>query len=76
MDMITIIGVLGSGSILVAFFFNQSGRWSKDSITYDAVNAFGSAVLILYAFLIASWPFLILNTVWFVVSAKDLVFRK
>lgn len=70
-DVNTMIGVLGASIILLSFLLNQFGRWSTTSLSYDAANALGSGILIVYAYLLGSWPFMILNTVWFVVSMKD-----
>ncbi|MCA9360314.1 hypothetical protein H6785_02280 [Candidatus Nomurabacteria bacterium] len=76
MDNFTLLGLLGAGSILVAFVLNQFGKWSKDSFSYDAVNTFGAFILIIYAHLITSYPFMVLNTVWFIVAFRDVVKRK
>jgi len=73
MDIITLIGVVGAGSILFAFLMNQLDRWSNDSLAYDGVNALGAALLIVYSWLIESYPFLILNLVWFASAAWDLL---
>jgi hypothetical protein len=73
MDYITLLGLLGAGSILVAFIMNQFGKWSKDSFIYDLTNALGALVLIVYAYLITSYPFMVLNTVWFLVAFKDVI---
>tara|TARA_B100001989_G_scaffold240415_2_gene205459 strand:- start:518 stop:745 length:228 start_codon:yes stop_codon:yes gene_type:complete len=75
MNATTIIGIIGASLILVAFILNQTGEWSKDSFSYDLVNAVGSAVLIYYAYLLTSYPFMVLNGVWFVISFKDLLRR-
>ncbi|MCA9358733.1 hypothetical protein KC926_00830 [Candidatus Kaiserbacteria bacterium] len=74
--MTEIIGIVGATSILIAFLFNQTGRWTNDSFVYDFVNAIGALLLIIYAYLISSYPFMVLNTVWFLAAFKDLVFRK
>jgi hypothetical protein len=73
MDTITLIGVSGAASILLAFLMNQTGRWSSESFKYDAVNALGAGLLVLYSYLIASYPFLVLNLVWFGSAAYDLM---
>lgn len=72
-EPVTFIGVVGAGSILFAFLMNQLDRWSNDSFTYDVVNALGAALLIMYSWLIESYPFLVLNLVWFASAAWDLV---
>lgn len=77
MDPVTFIGVVGAGSILLAFLMNQIDRWQNDLLAYDFVNALGAAVLMWYSYLIESWPFLILNAVWFASAAYDLIrYRK
>jgi len=73
MDSVTLIGVIGATIILVAFILNQSKILSSESKTYDWANLIGSLVLIIYAAMIGSVPFMILNFVWFVVSLRDLI---
>lgn len=72
-DITTIIGILGAGVILVFFLLNQLKVLSVDNVWYDVANLIGSGLLIIYAFLLNSTPFLILNVVWFLVSFKDVV---
>ena len=73
MDNITTLGVIGAAIILIAFLLNQFGRWSNESQSYDLANTLGSALLMYYSYLLGSWPFLILNTVWFLVSLRDVL---
>jgi energy-converting hydrogenase Eha subunit E len=73
MDATTIIGVIGATIILVSFLLNQFGIWSTDSRLYDVANTVGSLVLMVYAHQLQSLPFFILNTVWFLVSARDVL---
>jgi hypothetical protein len=67
----TAIGFSGMLLILTAFFMNQTKRWSSEDLAYDAVNAAGGLLLVFYAFLINSYPFLILNALWAYLSIKD-----
>jgi hypothetical protein len=76
MDIVTLIGVVGAATILLAFTMNQLGKWSTESRVYDGVNAIGGFLLLAYSYLIESWPFLVLNLVWFLVAARDLVRRR
>ena len=69
--MNTIIGSTGATLILIAFILEQTHRWKDTSLKYDLVNLVGSVLLIIYAILLRSWPFLILNTVWALVSLRD-----
>ena len=73
MDITTIVGVTGAFIILVTFMLNQSGKLSAESRSYDIANAAGSLILVTYAFMLNSIPFIILNGVWFVVSLKDVL---
>jgi len=70
--MVTLIGTAGASIILIFFLLNQFHRIDRDSIWYDIGNFIGSALLVLYAYLLSSVPFLILNAVWAFVSLKDI----
>lgn len=73
MEFTTFIGTLGAFMVLVAFVANQLGKWRDDYLIYDLVNFLGSLLLVTYASLLLSWPFLILNLVWMGLSARDLL---
>ena len=68
----TTIGIVGMFLLIVAFFMNQTHRWKDDDLIYDAANFVGAFILVVYAWLILSWPFLILNCVWAAVSLRDI----
>ncbi len=72
MDYVTIIGTLGAFLILLAFVLAQFGKWKQTYMIYDLVNLIGSVLLIAYAILLRSYPFLVLNSVWAVVSLRDI----
>lgn len=68
-----IVGVIGATLVLIGFILVQT-HWLRDEdIRYDGLNALGSALLLWYAYLLSSFPFMILNTVWLLVSLKDVV---
>ncbi|MFA5188498.1 MAG: hypothetical protein WC460_04010 [Patescibacteria group bacterium] len=73
MDLTIIIGSLGALLILIAFIMNQLHKWQEDYLIYDLVNAIGSLLLVTYAIILASYPFLILNLVWLALSLRDVV---
>ena len=66
-----IIGFIGMTMILFAFIMNQLNKWKNDSLLYDGFNAVGGILMVTYALLIKSYPFLILNAVWAIFSIKD-----
>lgn len=73
MSMITILGIIGALIILIAFILNETNRWKNNGWQYDATNFVGSILLIIYAILLHSIPFFILNAVWAAVSFRDLI---
>ncbi|HRY36339.1 MAG TPA: hypothetical protein P5230_00450 [Candidatus Magasanikbacteria bacterium] len=70
--LITTIGIIGAGLVLLAFLMNQMKKWKNDSLIYDLVNFLGAGVLIVYGLMIKGYPFVILNTVWALVSLRDI----
>jgi len=71
-----IIGIIGAVIILACFLLNQFHKLNRDSFIYDFGNFVGSAILIYYAYLIWSVPFMILNGVWAAISFKDVIMPK
>ena len=72
--MITlIIGFVGASLILVAFILNENKKWSDEDLKYDLANCIGSLFLVIYGVLSKTWPFVVLNVVWFLVSLRDVV---
>lgn len=72
MDLTLIIGTTGAALILIAFIMGQFHKWKDTDLIYDAVNFIGAILLIIYAVLIVSYPFMILNAVWAAVSLRDI----
>ncbi len=73
MDITTIIGTTGAGIILLFFILIQTKKLSAESLFYDVGNFAGGALLLVYAILLSSIPFAILNAVWTLVSLKDII---
>jgi hypothetical protein len=67
-----VIQVVGALFILAAFAAQQTGRMQADSRTYLVLNLVGSAVLAALALYEEQWGFLLLESVWAVVSAWSL----
>lgn len=67
------IGIAGATLVLIAFILEQTHRWKNTDLKYDITNAVGSILLVVYALLLRSYPFLILNAVWALVSLKDVI---
>lgn len=69
-----LIGSLGVGLLLLAYVLNVTGRLSKSGRVYAALNAVGAGLACLASWLIAYYPFVVLEGVWTVVSLWALVF--
>ena len=67
-----LIQVIGALLILAAFAAVQFDRMRPDSQTYLALNLVGSVILAALAWFESQWGFLLLETVWAIVSAIGL----
>lgn len=73
MELNTIIGIIGMALILIAFLLDLTKKVSSDSIIYNLINIFGSGAMVYYAYTLSSWPFGILNGVWFISACYKLI---
>lgn len=71
--MITLIGTTGAALILILFLLNQFNKIKNNNFWYDFGNFVGSTLLVVYAYLLSSYPFLVLNLIWALFSLKDVV---
>ncbi len=76
MDIYEFIGITGAALVLVGFVMEQTHKWKDTSFVYDGVNFLGGVLLTVYAFAIGSYPFLVINVVWSLVSLRDLLRRR
>lgn len=63
-----IIGTIGVGLILVAYFFNIIGLIPKDGFMYFSLNIIGAGLACYASVLINYIPFIILEATWVLVS--------
>ena len=68
-----VIQVVGALLILAGFTAAQFGWLRVDSLTYLVLNLVGSVVLAWLAFVEHQWGFVLLETVWALVSGWSLV---
>jgi hypothetical protein len=68
-----VVQIAGSLLVLGGFTLAQAGVLDQKSLPYLWMNAVGSAVLAVNAFLGEQWGFLLLEGVWAVVSTVSLV---
>ena len=68
-----LIQIVGALLILAGFAAAQFGRLSVDSTTYLVLNLVGSVILAYLAWDQRQWGFLLLETVWALVSLWSLI---
>ena len=67
------IGFVGVFVLLIAFLLNLSGKIAKDGLPYIIMNVIGASLACLASWLIRYIPFVILESMWTVVSLIALV---
>lgn len=68
-----LIGTIGVGLILLAYFLNLFSLIKKEGILYFTINIVGAALACYASFLIRFVPFIILEGAWVLVSIIGLV---
>ena len=68
-----IIGTVGVGLILIAYFLNTEKLLPKDGKLFYVLNIIGAALACYASFLISYWPFVILEGTWTLVSVYGLM---
>lgn len=70
------LGLIGSALILVAFTLDILRKISRDDHIYLWMNIIGSGILVYYAYVTNTIPFMILNAVWTLFSFIGLFKKK
>jgi hypothetical protein len=73
MSIIDWVGFLGVLQILLAYSLNVMGKVSNKNLSFIMLNLFGAAMACLASILLNYWPFIILETVWTLVSLYALI---
>lgn len=73
--MADIIGYLGVGLILLAYFLNLYNKIDNENLLYISMNLIGAGLAFVSSVLIQSLPFAILEGTWALVSLFALVKR-
>lgn len=63
-----IIGTIGVGLVLLAYFLNTFKMIAENGKLFFALNIAGGALSCYAAILLVFWPFIILEAIWTVVS--------
>ena len=73
MNLNDLIGTIGVGLILLAYFLNMFSLIKKDGTLYFIINILGAGIACLAAVLIHFMPFILLEAAWVLVSAVGLI---
>lgn len=73
MNLNDLIGTIGVGLILLAYFLNMFSLIKKDGTLYFIINILGAGIACLAAVLIDFMPFILLEAAWVLVSAVGLI---
>lgn len=68
MNMTDIIGTIGVGLILLAYFLNIFNLLSKENNVFFLLNITGAGLACYASWMIDYWPFVVLEGTWFLVS--------
>lgn len=68
-----VVGTIGVSILLIAFAFNLADKLSSSSKLYLSLNVIGALLACISSYLIAFWPFVVLEGVWAISSAVMLV---
>jgi hypothetical protein len=68
-----IIGTIGVGLILLAYFYNTFGWINGKSKLFFLLNIVGAGLACYASWLINYWPFVILEGTWLIVSVIGLL---
>lgn len=69
----TVVGSIGVGLLLSAFALNLTGRLTRRSRTYHALNAVGAALAALASWSLGFVPFVVLEGTWCLVATAALL---
>jgi hypothetical protein len=73
MEYNDIIGTVGVGLILMAYFLSTAKLLESNGKSYYVMNVMGAALACYASFLIIYWPFVILEGTWTLVSIYGLM---
>ena len=73
MDLIHVVGGIGTIMVLVAYFLVSAGRIASASTAFQGLNLVGAALLAYYAVVLAAWASVALNGIWSLIGLVAMV---
>lgn len=78
MNIADLIGFIGVSLILIAYFLNINNKLDANDLSYILLNLVGAFMACVASVMMKSYPFVLLEGIWTIVSIAGLVkhFRK
>jgi hypothetical protein len=73
MNLIEIIGWIGTVLIVGAYFLNINGKIKSTAIPYILANLVGGILFSIYTFAHRTWPNMVVNVVWVFIAVAALM---
>lgn len=66
--ILTIVGFIGVGMILLSYYMIQSGKWRAEDARYCWVNITGSVGVLISLIEAFNWPSLVIQVAWITIT--------
>jgi hypothetical protein len=73
MNIIEIIGWIGTILIVGSYFFNINGRIKSTSVLYIVSNLIGGVLFSIYTYVHHTWPNMVVNIIWVFIAIAALM---
>lgn len=73
MSVTDMVGSIGVAILLIAFALNLMGALPRESPLYSGLNLLGASIAGIASYMIGFWPFVVLESVWAIVSLLGLI---
>ncbi len=73
--LVDLIGWIGAGLIVLAYYLVSTKKTKSDSSIYQLLNLFGAVALIINTYVKGAIPSTVLNVVWAFIAIK-ILFKK
>ncbi len=67
-SFVDIIGIIGVGLVVIAYFYVQSGKWRSDDIIFPITNLLGALAILVSLYENPNIPSIIIEFIWIGIS--------
>jgi purine-cytosine permease-like protein len=76
MNIIEIIGWIGTALIVGTYFLNINGKIKSTSVPYIICNLIGGLLFSIYTYVHRTYPNMVVNMVWVIIAIAALLKKK